>query len=258
MTQVVQSVERTLDILELLSENIDGMGLTEISNRIDLHKSTVHRLLGTLIYKDFVKQDTETNKYKITIKLYELGVKKIASADILEVSKPYTKELMKKLNEVVHLVIQDNNDIIYIDKVEADNTIRMASTIGRRRPLYCTSVGKAMMAHMSDEEVKEIWENSKIEKLTEKTITDFNDFLTELEKIREYGYAVDDEENEVGVRCIGAPIFNNTGKVQGAISISGPAIRVTKERVEAIAEEVKKYAVLISKELGFSKNNKEI
>lgn len=256
MTYVVQSVDRALDILELLSEKIDGIGLTEISTKIDLHKSTVHRLLGTLIHKGYVVQDLDTNKYRITTKLYELGVRKIAAADILQVSKPYTKALMQKLNEVVHLVIRDKNDIIYIDKVEADNTIRMASYIGKRRPLYCTSVGKAMMAYMTYEEIKSIWENSIIEKLTEKTITDFDKFLDELQKIKESGYAEDDEENEMGVRCIGAPIFNHSGKVEGAVSISGPTIRITKDRVEEIAREVRKCANLISMELGYDINQK--
>jgi DNA-binding IclR family transcriptional regulator len=251
MTDVVQSVDRSLDILEILSQNINGMGLTEIGVKIGLHKSTVHRLLGTLIYKGYVVQDMDSNKYKITLKLYELGVRKIASSSILEVSKPHTKALMKSLNEVVHLVIRDKNDIIYIDKVEADNTIRMASTIGRRSPLYCTSVGKSMMAYMTNVEIKDIWENSKIKKLTENTITDYNEFLEELEKIRNKGYAEDDEENELGVRCIGAPIFNHNGEIEGAISISGPTIRVTKDKVEVFAEKVKKYANLISKELGY-------
>ena len=251
MADIVQSVNRSLDILEILSQNINGMGLTEIGSKIGLHKSTVHRLLGTLIYKGYVVQDMYSNKYKITLKLYELGVRKIASSSILEISRPYTKALMESLNEVVHLVIHDKNDIIYIDKVEADNTIRMASTIGRRSPLYCTSVGKAMMAYMTGEEIREIWENSKIEKLTENTITDYNKFLEEVKKIREKGYAEDDEENELGVRCIGAPIFNHKGEVEGAISISGPTIRVTKDKVEVFSEKVKKYAMLISRELGY-------
>lgn len=254
MSNVVQSVERALDILEILSEDVNGMGLSEIGNKIDLHKSTIHRLLGTLIHKGYVSQDCVTNKYKITIKLYELGVKKIASTDILEASKPYSKALMDSLNEVVHLVIRDKNDIIYIDKVEADNTIRMISTIGKRRPLYCTSVGKAMMAYMSEEEIKEIWDNSEIESLTQKTIVDYEDFLSELDKVKTNGYAEDDEENEMGVRCIGAPIFNHKGQIEGAISISGPAFRVTKERVDEISKEVKKYAKLISKELGYRTN----
>lgn len=251
MIEVVQSVDRTLSILELLSNYNDGLGITEISGMIDLHKSTVHRLLGTLIYKGYVIQDTSTNKYKLSLKLYELGSKRIAGMDILKSSKPYTEKLMKTVNEVVHLVIRDDNDIVYIDKVEADNTIRMASTVGRRSPLYRTSVGKAMLAYLSEEEIEEVWRNSKIEKLTEYTITDLEEFKKELKEIKEKRYAIDNEENELGVRCIGAPVFNHNGKVEGAISISGPTIRVTRERIEEFAVEVKKYADLISKELGY-------
>lgn len=253
LIEVVQSVDRALTILELLSGYNEGLGITDISNKIDLHKSTVHRLLGTLIYKEFVVQDSETNKYKVSLKLYELGAKRVEDADIINASKPYTKALMESLNEVVHLVIRDKNDIIYIDKVDADNTIRMASSIGKRNPMYCTSVGKAMLAFMPEEEVSRVWDNSKIEKLTYKTIVDFDRFKEELKKIKENGYAVDEEENELGVRCIGAPVFNLNGEIEGAISISGPANRVIKDKVEDYAKEVKKYADLISKELGYRK-----
>lgn len=251
MIEVVQSVDRALSILEAISHYNDGLGITEIGEKVGLHKSTVHRLLGTLIYKGFVEQDLMTNKYRVSLKLYELGSKRIEDLDILKISKSYTKGLMEEVNEVVHLVIRDDNHIVYIDKVEADNTIRMASTIGRRSPLYCTSVGKAMMAYMTDEEIDKIWKNSNIEKLTESTIVDFQLFKEELKKVKEQGYAEDDEENELGVRCVGAPVFNHKGEVEGAISISGPTIRVTKDRVEKIADAVKRYAYAISKELGY-------
>lgn len=251
MIDVVQSVDRALSILEVLSDYNEGLGVTEISDRIGLHKSTVHRLLGTLIYRGYVTQDSESNKYKITLKLFELGNKKVEDMDILTVSKPYTKELMEKVNEVVHFVIREGNNIVYIDKVEADNTIRMASTIGRRSPLYCTAVGKAILAQLSDKEVEKIWNSSKIEKFTEFTITDLKEMKEELEKVRQKGYAIDNEENELGVRCAGAPVFNRFGKVEGAISISGPTIRVTEGKVEEFAKEVVKYAGLISKELGY-------
>lgn len=252
MIEVVQSVDRALSILELLANYDEGLGLTDISKIIDLHKSTVHRLLGTLIYKGFVIQDSITNKYMISLKLYELGSKKLIDIDILKASKEYTRKLMEHINEVVHLVLRDNNDIVYIDKVEADNTIRMASTIGKRSPMYCTSVGKAILAYLPIEEVKKVWETSKIEKYTVNTIVDFDEFKNELSNIKKNGYAVDDEENEIGVRCVGAPVFNRKGEIEGAISISGPTIRVTKEKVEEIAVQVKKYAYLISKELGFN------
>lgn len=251
MKDIVQSVDRSLSILEVLSDYRDGLGVTDISEKVGLHKSTVYRLLSTLIYKDYVTQDKETNKYKITFKLFELGNKRIEKMDILSASKLYTKKLMESVNEVVHLVVREDNKIIYIDKVEANNTIRMASSIGKRSPMYCTSVGKAMLAYLPENEVKEIWHNSEIKKLTENTITDFEALKTELEIVKIKGYAVDNEENEKGVRCIGAPIFNRLNEIEGALSISGPTIRVTKDVVEEIAKEVIKYAKLISKELGY-------
>ncbi|MGN9164370.1 IclR family transcriptional regulator [Tissierellaceae bacterium HCP3S3_D8] len=251
MIEVVQSVDRALSILELISNYDEGLGITEISEKTDLHKSTVHRLLGTLIYKGFVVQDEITNKYRISLKLYELGTKRIGDLDILKASRHHTKGLMEEVNEVVHLVIRDKNDIIYIDKVEADNTIRMASNIGKRSPLYCTSVGKAILAFSDEKEVEKVWKSSNVQKLTPNTITDFELFKEELKKVREQGYAEDDEENEIGVRCIGSPVFNFHGEVEGAISISGPTIRVTKDKVEKVAEAVKRYADLISRDLGY-------
>ena len=251
MIEVVQSVDRALSILEVLSDYKEGLGITDISNKIHIHKSTVHRILATLIYKGYVVQDQKTNKYMITLKLFELGNKKVEDMNLLTVSKPYTEELMEKVNEVVHLVVRENNEIVYVDKVEADNTIRMASTIGRRSPLYSTSVGKAILAQLPDEEVEKIWNSSKIEKLTEFTITDLEEMKKELNIIRKKGYAVDNEENEIGVRCIGAPVFNIFGKVEGAISISGPTFRLTNEKIDGFAEQVVKYANAISRELGY-------
>ena len=248
---IVQSIDRALSILEVLSDYSKGLGVTEISEKVDLHKSTVYRLLATLIYKGYVVQDAETNKYGITLKLFELGSKKVESMDLLSVSKEYTKKLMESVNEVVHLVVREGSEIVYIDKVEANNTIMMASTIGKRSPMYCTSVGKAILAHLPEKKVKEIWDNSKIVKYTDYTITDFQELKKELEDIRQKGYAVDNEENEMGVRCIGVPIFNRHGKVEAAISISGPAIRVTESKISNFSIKVMNTASLISRELGF-------
>lgn len=252
---MVQSVERSLSILEVLSDYSEGLGVTDISEKVGLHKSTVYRLLSTLMHRDYVTQDEETNKYRITFKLYELGSKKLRKMDILSASKLYSKKLMESVNEVVHIVVREGNRIVYIDKVEADNTIRMASSIGKRSPMYCTSVGKAILAYLPVEEVEEVWNNSRIERYTLNTKTRLEDLKKELEIVREKGYAIDNEENEPGVRCVGAPIFNRFGEIEGAISVSGPTIRMTDEKIDAIALEVLKYAGLISKELGHAKKS---
>lgn len=253
MNDVVQSVERTLSILEVLADYRDGLGVTEISEKVGLHKSTVYRLLSTLIYKEYVYQDKDTNRYMTSFKLYELGNKRVENMDILSASKTYSKRLMESLNEVVHLVVRENNKIIYIDKVEANNTIRMASTIGKRSPMYCTSVGKAILAFSNDEDVYGVWNTTSIEKRTPNTIVELEVLKKELAVIKERGYAIDNEENEPGVRCVGVPIFDRFNQVAGAISISGPTFRVTEAKVESIAQEVMKYAGLISMELGYRK-----
>ncbi|SDK05031.1 IclR family transcriptional regulator [Natronincola ferrireducens] len=250
-SQTVQSVERALAILEVLSDYGEGVGITELSTNINLHKSTVHRLLLTLIQKGYVEQNPETSKYKLTLKLFELGNKPLEKLDILTVAKPYLHQLKEVTHEVVHLVIREGTEIVYIDKVESENKIRMHSRIGTRSPMYCTSVGKAIMAYLPEEEVERLWENSEIKRLTPHTITDLNVMKKTLKEIRQKGYALDEEENELGIRCIGAPIFNHRGELAGAISVSGPTIRVTKEVVEGYKNHILEYSKNISKELGY-------
>ncbi|ABK61883.1 MULTISPECIES: IclR family transcriptional regulator [Clostridium] len=251
MQEIVQSVDRSLSILEVLSDYENGLGITEISEKVNLHKSTVHRLLATLIYKGYVEQEDKANKYKLTLKLFELGNKKIQKMDLITVARPYLKELVENTNEVVHLVVREGTEIIYVGKEESQNTIRTHSRIGNRRPLYCTAVGKSILSYMKDDEIEEIWNESNVEKLTEHTITDFNEFKKCLNEVRKKRYAVDEQENEIGVRCVGTSIFNYKGEICGAISISGSIISFTKEKLEEFSKLIIEYAERISKELGY-------
>lgn len=251
MQELVQSVERSLSILEVLSEFENGLGITEISNKVDLHKSTVHRLLATLISKGYVKQNQENNNYILTMKLFELGNKKVEKMNILNVSRSYLQNLVNETNEVVHLVIREGHEIIYISKVESQNTIRMHSKIGSRKPAYCTAVGKAMLAYLDEAEVKKIWDNSKIEKITEHTVTDFQEFMKILKTIKQRGYAEEEQENEIGIRCVAATIFDYKGEVCGAISISGSILSYTESKKEKFSNLIMEYASKISRELGW-------
>lgn len=251
MQEVVQSVERSLSIVEVLSEYDEGLGLTEISEKVDLHKSTVHRLLYTLMVKGYVKQNEDTNKYKLTLKLFELGSKKVEKMNVVTAARPLLQELMEKTNEVIHLVVREGTEIIYIAKVESQNPIRMYSKIGKRSQVYCTAVGKSMLAHMTDNEVLNIWNSSKIEKLTEYTITDFNKFKEVIKDVREKGYAIDEQENEIGIRCTATSILDYKGDVCGAISISGSIISFKEEKIEEFSKLIIEYAGKISRELGY-------
>lgn len=251
MQEVVQSVERTLSILEVLSDYENGLGITEISEKVNLHKSTVHRLLNTLMIKDYVEQDEDTNRYKLTLKLFELGSKKVENMNIANVARPLLQELMEKTNEVIHLVVREGTEIVYIAKVESQNPIRMYSRIGKRSPVYCTAVGKAMLSHMTDDEVNFIWDNSNIEKLTENTVVDFNKFKENLNIIKQQGYSIDEQENEIGIRCIASPILDYSGQVCGAISISGSIISFKEEKISEFSKLITEYANEISQELGY-------
>ena len=194
----VQSAERIFQILEMLAEQGE-MGLMEISTALDLHKSTVHRLLMSLIYMGYAKQNEQTQKYMLTYKIVNMAGKILDQTDILQIAKPFMERLSDISGETVHLVQREGNHILYISKIEAKvGTIRMVSHVGMVHPMYCSGVGKAIMAMLPEKEVKAIWDESVIEKKTEKTIIDYEQMLTTLEEIRQKGYALDDEENEEG------------------------------------------------------------
>ncbi len=250
MSKNVQSVDRALVILETLSLHPKGLGVGEISERTGLHKSTAHRLLATLVDKGYVKQN-KYNNYQLTLRLFELGSKLVEELDVLEVARPYLNQILDAVNEVVHLVVLEDDGIVYVDKVEPDKTIRMHSRIGIRRPLYCTAVGKAILSTMEEEDVGKIWGQSDIKELTEYTIIDLDDMKEELEKVRAKGYATDEQENEIGVRCIAIPLLDYTKKAWGAISISGPVERMTDEAFEEIIPVLIPIGNQIRTELGY-------
>ncbi len=246
----VQSAERIFQVAEMLAEHGE-MGLMEISAALGLHKSTVHRLLMSLVYMGYAKQDAETQKYMLSYKIVSMAGKILDRMDILKVAKPYMERLSDLSGETVHLVQREENNILYIYKIEAKvGTIRMVSHVGMVHPMYCSGVGKAIMATLPEKEVKQIWNESIIEKKTEHTITDYEVMKKVLAEVRECGYALDDEENEQGVRCIAASLRDYHNEVRYAFSISGPVSRMTRERVEELSVDVKKVQEELSRELG--------
>lgn len=247
----VQSAERIFRVLEILADNGE-MGLMELSTELGLHKSTVHRLLMSLICMGYAKQNEKNQKYTLTYKLVNMSGKILERMDIVEIAKPYLERLSAISGEAVHLVRRDGSDILYIHKIEAKvGTIRMVSHVGMIHPMYCSGVGKAIMATLPEKEVKKIWDASVIEQKTDKTIVTFEDMMATLEEVRKNGYALDDEENEEGVRCIAASLRGYGKSVKYAFSISGPVSRMTKERVEELAVDIKKVQAELSRELGY-------
>ena len=222
-TSPVQSIDRVFDIVETLSLNPHGMALTDLSTETGLHTSTTHRLLTSLIARDYVQKDPVTNKYRLTLRLFEIGNRVINSTNLLPTALPQIEHLAAFTNETIHLVARRGNDVVYLYKEEGHSSlIRTASFVGMHNPMYCTGVGKSIMAYLPEEEVQSIWSNSKIIQFTPNTLTTYEALSADLAWIRANGYAMDREEHEAGVTCIAAPIFNYTGLPVAAISVSFP------------------------------------
>jgi IclR family transcriptional regulator, KDG regulon repressor len=250
-TNFIQSVDRALQILECFSNGEKELGVTEISRMLSLHKSTVFGLLATLENRGYMEQDLSSGKYKLGMKLFELGARVQNNMDIAEIAKPYLEDIVKKYNETVHLVMNDKGQAVYIDKVEGSTSMRMYSQLGKRPPMYCTGVGKSILAFMPQEYIDDYLSNEDLKKLASNTITDVDGMNKELEKVRSQGYSIDDEEIEDGLRCVAAPIFDHKGDVAGALSIAGPTSRMTKTRMKELAGLIKETARQISNKLGY-------
>jgi IclR family KDG regulon transcriptional repressor len=209
----VQSIERTFSIINELSQVPNGISLSKLATATALNKSTVHRLLSALIMLGYVTKDERTSRYMLTIKMFEIGSRVIDKLDINAVSKLYLEKLSIVTGEAVHLVVRDGNYIVYISKQDSgSNSVRMSSRIGLRRPMYTTAVGKSILAELPSEEVEKIWQTSIIIKYTANTITSLAELKGQLDIIRKRGYAIDDEENELGVKCVGASLLDYSRK----------------------------------------------
>jgi len=248
----IQSLDRAFDIIEILSCNPEGLHLMEVTHQTGLNKSTVHRMLSSLSMLGYVKKDQGTGRYYLTLKLFELSGRIVDGIDVLRAAKTPLATLRGVAQEAIHLVVQEGNDIVYIHKVESpSSSFRMVSRLGMRRPMYCTAVGKSILAMMKDEKVARIWEDSDIRAYTANTLVRLKDLMEELRQIREQGYALDNEENELGMRCIAAAILDYTGQSRAAFSVSGPTMRMTDARIVELVPEVLSTSALISSELGY-------
>lgn len=247
----VQVLDRALAALALLSESANECSLAELCPALGLHKSTAHRLMMVLEQHRLVVKNPDTGKYRLGLRLYELGSRAIDSLDLRGRARPYLDKLQERFGETVFFCILDERQVFYVDKVESQRSVRTACTVGSRAPAYCTAVGKAMLSELPDEEVAEIARKSGLKAITRNTITSLAKLKAELKLIRSRGYAIDDEEKEEGLRCVGAVVRAHSRKLNAAMSISGPAFRMTKERVPEVAQALMQAAGDLSAELGY-------
>lgn len=248
----VQVIDRVFDILELLSVEKEGLGVTDIGKRLGLHKSTVHRILSAMAERGYIEKIPDKSVYKIGLKLVEISSIYLNSVELKTEARPYLWELTSKMNQTTHLAILDGIDAVYLDKVDVIQNMRLYSQIGRRIPVYCSALGKSLLSGLPDGKLTELLARCKFIKYTENTILNKEEVFKQIIRTRSKGWSVDDEEHEAGIRCIASPIYDYTRKVVAAISISGPSAVIAPEKEEEIGQWVRDTALKISLRLGYT------
>ena len=247
----LSSVATAIQLLKCFSEDQVDIGISDLSRRLGVAKSTVHRLAATLVSDGLLEQDRESGKYRLGIALFRLGALVRRRMDISSQGRPYLYALREKTNETVHLAILDGTEIMYVYNLESTQAIRMRSDIGVRKPAYCTAEGQAILAFQPQKIVAEVIAQG-LPPRTPQTITDSAKLLKALAAVRQRGCAIEDEESEIGMRGISAPIRNDAGEVVASVGIAGPVTRLSKKAIAAFIPHVIETADLISQRLGYA------
>jgi DNA-binding IclR family transcriptional regulator len=249
----IQSVLHALDIIEAFKGAKDDLGVTELSKELKLHKNNIFRLLATLETRGYIEQDKNSGNYRLGIKTFEMGQVFIAHTSLLKQSRPVMDGLRDKCNETVYVALLREDKAVYIDIAETTQSVRVANRVGELLPVHCTAVGKAQLSVMGHDEVKRIVTKQKLAKFTDHTILTRDALIEHLVEVNRKGYALDLEELEQDVFCIGSPVLDYTGRPVAGICISGPGCRMSRRRMDTeLAPLVKAAALAISRGLGYS------
>jgi len=231
----LKSIDKVLDLLEFLSVNEQEMGISEISKKLNIGLSTVHRILTTLKTRDYIIQNQKTTKYRLGIKLFALGCGVQGIKNLIKLTKPHLKYLSQITNETSNLAILEGKEVIYLDTIESLEVLRTEIIPGTRTPAHCASLGKVLLAFLSGSEFNNLYKsNEPIISLTSNSISSLGELKKYLKKVKEQGYAIDREEYKIGINCIAAPILSRDREAIAAISITGPSSRFTIDEMEKI------------------------
>jgi IclR family KDG regulon transcriptional repressor len=244
--QMLSSVKKALELLDHFTAERPELSLAEISREVDAHKSSVFRVLTTLEAAGFLEKDRRSGKYRLGLKILDLAGRVWGLHDIRQIASPYMEELARETGEVIHLAVLDGVDIVYLEKKGQGQVLTVATRVGGRNPAYASSMGKILLSDLPESELKAVLGRIKLKKLTSNTITEIPRLMEELARIREQGFALDNEETFPGIRCVGAPIRDAGGKVVAAVSITVPVQRMSDERVRELWRLVTNTARMIS------------
>ena len=250
--QAVQSIERALLILETLGHYPRGIGVTELGHSVGLHKSTVHRLLNSLGVYGYVEQDKDTERYRLGMKILSLGLEMLNNLDFRTEALPYMKELVEISRETVQLAVLDHGQVVVVERDHSPETITV--NLGLRADAHCTAEGKVILAYLPQQESMGILSKRPMRRYTQHTFTEISELLAHLDKVRTQGYAVNAEESAEGLRAVAAPVFDHTGKVIAALSITGPTSRLSLERIARLVTVLKEACRSVSARLGYRTN----
>jgi len=248
---IVPAVERAIMMLQLLGQNPDGLTISQIAEETSIAKSTVFTILTTMHIYGLVEKNEDNGLFQLGIELFTLGSSVIERLDIRSSAYPILKQLAEQTGLTTHLGMIDQGEVIYIEKIKGQGPIQISSAIGRRMGVHCTSLGKAILSQAPEDTVHDILADYELTQRTHNTITSLPLLQESLLRTKERGYSLDDEENELGIRCLGAPIFNHRGEVLYAVSISGTRDKVSMDTMDQLADELKHAARQISQAIGF-------
>jgi IclR family acetate operon transcriptional repressor len=245
-----QTVERALDILEAFLDSNGALGITELSRRVNLNKSTTYRIIQALRKRGYINQDSQTNKYCLGYKILKIAYISLNKNKLREIARKYLEELSKKTSHTVQLTVLEGNEVVYIDQVEGTDIFQLRLQIGNRGPLHCTAAGKCILAFLEEGELEGIIHRCHLTRLTEKTITSVGHLRKELRVIKRVGFSFCDREYDNHLRSIGAPITGMESKVIGAVVLTAPSNRIKIKEVPYFGNMVKETGIKISAEMG--------
>lgn len=248
--EAVSSVLKVFNILEALGEQKE-IGVSELSQRLLTSKATTYRFLQTMKMQGYVSQEGEADKYSLTLKMFELGAKSLEYVDVISLAEKEMRVISEQTNETVHLGTLDDSSIIYIHKIDSSYNLRMHSKVGRRNPIYTTAIGKVLLSGHSDDFVRQVMKDVEFKKSTDRTLENIDQLLSEVHVARTHHYAEDNEEQEPGLYCIAAPVYDRFGNIIYGVSISFPTIRFDEKRKSYYIGLLQDAGRNISEKLGF-------